>query len=861
MGKIETDSVKKSRLESVSLDVAAQDVAIAPEYVTETELGTDRDAGLTMMEAWRQWPKCVFCIVGNEFCERFNYYGMRAVLTFYLLYLKFTDDDATAIYHGFSVVAYISPWLGAYLADGILGKFRVVLFVSLIYAAGSIILAGAAMKDEGSSVHPALDLVGLATIALGTGGIKPCVAPFGADQFEKGQEAMIGPYFSFFYASINAGSLFSIFLSPILASNPCLGQATCYPLAFGIPAGLMIIAVLLFWAGSRWYKKPPPTYNVFNEVAKAIKQALVNRRFFTVKREHWLDHYMDSHSCAYDNRCLSLQKNPKLKNACHKKQLIEDIKSLFRIIIMLLPVPLFWTLFDQQGSRWLIQTSEMNYKIGGPHGWTMPPALMQAINPILILTFIPLFQTVIYPAFRKIGINPTPLRRMVVGGFVAAGAFVIAGFLQMQIKATLPSRPEPHMIHLGFMNTLPCNLTITTPMMKDDKSTIFVQAEKGYLTEKKGRPNGFVEQLDASDASKLYVDVTFTDHALCAKRFAHAVRRTTRIPLTLRDNSTVQPLSVYTLTFGNFDGAAILHESTLLKSSSGLGDLVISIVDLRDTDLYRKGSMCSRHDNCTDETLLLCYNGRQEKADGYICHPNDVSNFATASLVTDPRHKYYRTSRQVNTILPDNDEWHVYFRNVTGSPSSSMAPSTLASSLHAMQDANFTIAGQGGIWLLGIYDNYDGSADRPWAEREQGTKLLYRLVSDNEVPIYWQVPQFAVITAAEILVSITGLEFSYSQAAPSMKSILQAVWLTTVSIGDFIIMVVAGAQIFPDLYKELFFFAGLMAAVSFILMLLARFYYTYRFYDQAGEPETTSGYDELETKTISDNLSVKANGF
>lgn len=116
-----------------------------------------------------------------------------------------------------------------------------------------------------------LDLLGLFVIAVGTGGIKPCVAPFGADQFSRGQEALIEPYFGFFYASINAGSLLSTNISPILAAIGCFGAHTCYPAAFGVPAVIMVLAVGLFLIGSRWYKRPPAKENIYNEVFQVIR--------------------------------------------------------------------------------------------------------------------------------------------------------------------------------------------------------------------------------------------------------------------------------------------------------------------------------------------------------------------------------------------------------------------------------------------------------------------------------------------------------------------------------------------------------------------------------------------------------------
>ncbi|KAK6030031.1 hypothetical protein OSTOST_03844, partial [Ostertagia ostertagi] len=169
----------------------------------------------------RHWPKTTLCIVSNEFCERFSYYGMRI-------------SPYSAILHHL---------LGSIIADGYIGKFWTIFSVSILYACGQVILAIASVKNKESSIHPWMDLAGLIIIGFGTGGIKPCVSAFGGDQFEVGQvrdetwmsdyflasldclvlnfftcefqERMLSLFFSMFYFSINAGSMISTFISPI----------------------------------------------------------------------------------------------------------------------------------------------------------------------------------------------------------------------------------------------------------------------------------------------------------------------------------------------------------------------------------------------------------------------------------------------------------------------------------------------------------------------------------------------------------------------------------------------------------------------------------------------------------------------
>jgi solute carrier family 15 oligopeptide transporter 1 len=109
--------------------------------------------------------------------------------------------------------------------------------------------------------------IGLAAIALGTGGIKPCVAAFGGDQFGPGQEKQLQKFFSFFYISINAGSLLSTFITPILGEGVyCFGRTDCFPLAFGVSSVLIIVALALFLLGRKWFKRTAKRDNLLDYV-------------------------------------------------------------------------------------------------------------------------------------------------------------------------------------------------------------------------------------------------------------------------------------------------------------------------------------------------------------------------------------------------------------------------------------------------------------------------------------------------------------------------------------------------------------------------------------------------------------------
>lgn len=142
------------------------------------------------------------------------------------------------------MLAYFFPLIGAIVSDSFLGKFRTILYVSMIYAAGSVLLALSSAEPVGLP-QKEFSILSLFLIALGTGGIKPCVSAFGGDQFKlPQQQTQLALFFSLFYFSINAGSLISTFLTPVLRNNVhCFGEDSCFPLAFAVPGVLMVVSL------------------------------------------------------------------------------------------------------------------------------------------------------------------------------------------------------------------------------------------------------------------------------------------------------------------------------------------------------------------------------------------------------------------------------------------------------------------------------------------------------------------------------------------------------------------------------------------------------------------------------------------
>lgn len=343
------------------------------------------------------FPPQIKYIVGNEVCERFSYYGMRGILVVYLAkYLHMSDIDAKVIFHIFAGTGYLSTLLGGYLADRLLGKYRTIIYLSLVYCLGHAVLA---LFDTRTGVY-----AGLLLIALGMGGVKSCVSAYVGDQFNEGNKHLVEKIFDVFYWSINFGAFFSAILIPIVLAKWGPGWA------FGIPGILMGVATLIFWLGRKQYVQVPPSSQTGDAGFMPI--------FF----------------CALKNQG---QRKPGqgFFDAALVKYPAKDVEAAAaaaRVFKVFAFVSVLWALFDQQSSSWVLQADQMNLKVWG---FQLYASQIHAINPIMIMVLIPVFALYIYPGIEKMGIKLTPLRKMTAGMFTAAVGFVAVGMIQVSIDA------------------------------------------------------------------------------------------------------------------------------------------------------------------------------------------------------------------------------------------------------------------------------------------------------------------------------------------------------------------------------------------------------------------------------------------
>ena len=331
---------------------------------------------LTSPRASKSMPKGIPYIIGNELAERFSFYGMKTILIVFMTKHLMDSSGEYATMSPNEATYWYHMFTSAVYYTPIFGA----ILSDAFFGKYRTILALSIVYCLG---HFALALdetrlglmVGLTLVSIGAGGIKPCVSAHVGDQFGKTNSYLLEKVFSWFYLSINLGAFISTMLTPILLLH--FGSKV----AFGVPGILMLLATIVFWMGRNVFIHVPPGGIKF------------------------------------------------LKETFSK----EGMTAILKLLPIYIFIAIFWALFDQTGSTWVIQAEHLDrYWLGIQ--WL--PSQFQAVNPIMILIFAPTFAYFLYPKLNSL-FELTPIKKISIGLFLAVPSFIIIGWLQSQIDAGL----------------------------------------------------------------------------------------------------------------------------------------------------------------------------------------------------------------------------------------------------------------------------------------------------------------------------------------------------------------------------------------------------------------------------------------
>ncbi|GAV68528.1 LOW QUALITY PROTEIN: PTR2 domain-containing protein [Cephalotus follicularis] len=420
---------------------------------------TDFRGNPAIKEKTGTWKACPY-ILGNECCERLAYYGINTNLVNYLKFqLNQRSVEAVNNVTNWSGTCYVMPLIGAFLADAYLGRYWTIASFSIIYVLGMTLLTLSAsvhglvpLCDHNNVCRPtalqtAVFFVGLYLIALGTGGIKPCVSSFGADQFDDSDEAekkKKSSFFNWFYFSINIGALFASSVLVWIQTNVGWGWG------FGIPAVAMAIAVVSFFSGTRLYRNQRPGGSPFTrffqvlvasfrklhvEVPndKSLLYETVDEKS-TVKGSRKLDH---TNQLSFFDKAAVETPSDHIKDSviawklCTVTQ-VEELKSIIRLLPVWATGIIFSAVYSQMGTLFVLQGNTMDLHMGS--SFEIPSASLSLFDTVSVIFWVPIYDSLIVPFARRLTGHKngfTQLQRIGIGFVISVFAMLVAGTLEL----------------------------------------------------------------------------------------------------------------------------------------------------------------------------------------------------------------------------------------------------------------------------------------------------------------------------------------------------------------------------------------------------------------------------------------------
>ncbi|CAJ2656022.1 unnamed protein product [Trifolium pratense] len=440
-----------------------EDLSLKDDLVEEnglyTEDGTiDIHKKPANKKATGNWKACRF-ILGNECCERLAYYGMSTNLVNYLKE-RFGQGNATAANNvtTWSGTCYLTPLLGAFLADAYFGRYWTIASFSCIYVIGMALLTFSAIAPglkpscDANGCHPtsgqtAACFIALYLIALGTGGIKPCVSSFGADQFDENDETerkKKSSFFNWFYFSINIGALIASSVLVWIQMNVGWGWG------FGVPAIAMVIAIIFFFIGSQWYRLQIPGGSPLTRICQVIVATFKKHGLrvpddksllyetsdaeSNIKGSRKLE-YTDELKC-FDKAAVETESD-RIKNVpdpwslCTVTQ-VEEFKSVIRLLPVWASLIAFATVYSQMGTMFVLQGNTMDQHIGPK--FKIPSASLSLFDTLSVIFWAPVYDRFIVPFARKYTGHEhgfTQLQRIGIGLIISIISMIVAGILEV----------------------------------------------------------------------------------------------------------------------------------------------------------------------------------------------------------------------------------------------------------------------------------------------------------------------------------------------------------------------------------------------------------------------------------------------
>ena len=354
-------------------------------------------------------PRGLYMLFFAEMWERFSYYGMRAILVFYLTkHFLFAEDPAYAVYGAYTSMVYITPVIGGYLADQYLGARRAVLIGGILISIGHLLIALVEGPPGVQAGHLGGFYWGLSFIIVGTGFLKANISVLVGQLYRRDDTRRDGA-FSIFYMGINLGA----FIGPLLIGY--LGERVSWSWGFGAAGIGMALGLVVFVVFNR----------ELHDIGRPADPVRLKRPVIAGLSPEWLIYLAAAAAVAVswwlvqDQSVVGM-----LLLACFGITFIyifyrslftmpkADRNRIFAALYLILLCPLFWALFEQAGSSLNVFTdTRVDRHI---FGFEMPASWFQSINSFWIITLAPLFGA-LWVWLGKKGLEPSAPLKFALG--------------------------------------------------------------------------------------------------------------------------------------------------------------------------------------------------------------------------------------------------------------------------------------------------------------------------------------------------------------------------------------------------------------------------------------------------------------
>mmetsp|Transcript_35266 Transcript_35266/g.111039 ORF Transcript_35266/g.111039 Transcript_35266/m.111039 type:complete len:612 (-) Transcript_35266:455-2290(-) len=421
-------------------------------------------------------------ILVTEFCERLTYYGLAGSLVLFMQSrLNYSNADADVQFSIWSGFCYVTPLVGGWLADTYLGRYKTILILSTLYLGGLVLMVFGAIPGHESEIviYPALYI-----IAMGTGGIKPNVSTFGADQFndndpEDAKEK--GAFFNWFYWSINLGALVSYTAVAYVAQYGVTGlggEEWGFFLGFMIPAISMGLAILAFIVGTPKFIIKPPGGSVLGEACSMVYEAAVTRRNVVADVDYWLFRASVQHGGNYEHKFVVG---------------VSYVMKLMPVLLLMIP---YWLCYSQMSTTFQNQGCQMDLSIGDD--FEIPVSALNLFDTVAILMLAPVFVKVVFPYFENRNMPLTMLQKIGIGFGFSMLAMGTAGVLEIVRKQH--THDEEYSGLESFLNTE------NEISACKDKSDYDPRVFQDYYSGDGDKPQNCWSTCETMDGDKLSID-------------------------------------------------------------------------------------------------------------------------------------------------------------------------------------------------------------------------------------------------------------------------------------------------------------------------------------------------------------------